>query len=64
MVADHFQDLMHLLASSTGTSVSNFAFDKTDKVSILIRNSLKNGFKKTTIEFSELLKDNLRKYLN
>jgi hypothetical protein len=31
---------------STGTSVSNFAFDKTDKVrSILIRNSLKNGFK-------------------
>ncbi|SEA29278.1 hypothetical protein SAMN05443667_103140 [Flavobacterium gillisiae] len=49
-------------ASSTGTSVSNFAFDKTDKVrSILIRNSLKNGFKKTTIEFSELLKDNLRK---
>jgi len=49
-------------ASSTATSVSNFAFDKTDKVrSILIRNSLKNGFKKTTIEFSELLKNNLKK---
>ncbi len=51
-------------ASSTATSVSNFAFDKTDKVrSILIQNSLKNGFKKTTIEFSELLKNNLRKAL-
>ncbi len=49
-------------ASSTASSVSNFAFDKTDKVrSILIRNSLKNGFKKTTIAFSELLKTNLRK---
>ena len=49
-------------ASSTGTSVSNFAFDKTDKVrSILIKNSLKNGFKNATIEFSELLKSNLRK---
>ena len=49
-------------SSSTATSVSNFAFDKTDKVrSILIRNSLKNGFKKATIEFSELLKNNLRK---
>jgi hypothetical protein len=49
-------------ASSTASSVSNFAFDKTDKVrSILIRNSLKNGFKNTTIDFSELLKDNLRK---
>lgn len=49
-------------ASSTATSVSNFAFDKTDKVrSILIRNSLKNGLKNATIEFSELLKNNLRK---
>ncbi len=49
-------------ASSTATSVSNFAFDKTDKVrSILIQNSLKKGFKNTTIEFSELLKTNLRK---
>jgi hypothetical protein len=49
-------------ASSTGTSVSNFAFDKTDKTrSILIKNSLKNGFKIATISFSELLKNNLRK---
>ncbi|RPD97725.1 hypothetical protein EGM88_08000 [Aureibaculum marinum] len=49
-------------ASSTATSVSNFAFDKTDKVrSILIKNSLKNGFKNATIQFSELLKNNLRK---
>ena len=49
-------------SSSTATSVSNFAFDKTDKVrSILIRNSLKNGFKNATIEFSELLKSNLKK---
>ena len=49
-------------ASSTATSVSNFAFDKTDKVrSILIKNSLKNGFKNATSEFSELLKNNLKK---
>ncbi|SDW39565.1 hypothetical protein SAMN05444411_101635 [Lutibacter oricola] len=49
-------------ASSTATSVSNFAFDKTDKVrSILIKNSLKNGFKDATIQFSELLKNNLKK---
>ena len=49
-------------ASSTATSVSNFAFDKTDKVrSILIKNSLKNGFKKATNDFSELLKNNLKK---
>lgn len=48
-------------ASSTATSVSNFAFDKTDKArSILIKNSLKNGFKNSAIEFSELLKTNLR----
>jgi hypothetical protein len=65
MVADHFQDRCIHFASSTGTSVSNFAFDKTDKVrSILIRNSLKNGLKNATIEFSELLKDNLRRFLN
>jgi len=51
-------------ASSTATSVSNFAFDKTDKArTILIQNSLKKGFKKTTIEFSESLKNNLRKAL-
>jgi hypothetical protein len=49
-------------ASSTATSVSNFAFDKTDKArSILIQNSLKNGFKDTSIAFSKLLKNNLRK---
>ncbi len=49
-------------ASSTATSVSNFAFDKTDKVrSILISNSLKYGFKKATLELAELLKNNLRK---
>lgn len=49
-------------ASSTATSVSNFAFDKTDKVrSILIKDSLRNGFKNSTIKFSELLKNNLKK---
>ncbi len=49
-------------ASSTATSVSNFAYDKTDKVrSILIKDSLKNGFQKTAIEFSESLKNNLKK---
>jgi hypothetical protein len=54
MAADHPR---LYFASSTASSVSNFAFDKTDKVrSILIRSSLKNGFKSTTIEFSELLK--------
>ncbi|MFD1294380.1 hypothetical protein ACFQ5N_11085 [Lutibacter holmesii] len=52
-------------ASSTATSVSNFAFDKTDKArSILIKNSLKNGFENSTIEFSELLKNNLKKTFN
>lgn len=51
-------------ASSTATSISNFAFDKSDKVRrILIQNSLKKGFKETTIAFSELLKNNLRKAL-
>ena len=49
-------------ASSTATSVSNFAFDRTDKArAILIQNSLKKTFKDTSIEFSELLKNNLRK---
>lgn len=51
-------------ASSTATSISNFAFDKSDKVRrILIQNSIKNGFRKTTSDFSELLKNNLRKAL-
>ncbi len=51
-------------SSSTASSVSNFAFDKTDKMRrLLIQNSLKKGFKNTTIAFSELLKNNLRKIL-
>jgi len=51
-------------ASSTATSISNFAFDKTDKVRrILIHDSLKKGFLSTTLAFSELLKSNLRKVL-
>jgi hypothetical protein len=59
-----FQDDAFTFASSTASSVSNFAY-KTDKVrDILIRNSLKNGFKNTTIDFSELLKATLEKYLN
>ncbi|AUP79519.1 hypothetical protein [Flavivirga eckloniae] len=52
-------------ASSTATSVSNFAFDKTDKArSLLIQNSLKKGFNETTTEFSVSLKNSLRKILN
>ncbi|CDF79092.1 pyridoxal dependent decarboxylase [Formosa agariphila KMM 3901] len=48
-------------ASSTATSVSNFAFDKAAKVrSILIKDSLKNGFKDTTIAYAESLKNNLK----
>jgi hypothetical protein len=51
-------------ASSTATSISNFAFDKTDKArTILIQKSLKNGFENSSEEFSELLKNNLRKAL-
>jgi hypothetical protein len=54
----------YTFASSTATSVSNYAFDKTDKVrTILIQNSLKKGLKNATNEFSELLKNNLRKTL-
>ncbi|MDP5106025.1 MAG: hypothetical protein NWQ31_07630 [Polaribacter sp.] len=49
-------------ASSTATSVSNFAFDKSDKArSILIKESLKNGFKNTAIDFSESLKNSIKK---
>jgi hypothetical protein len=63
MVADHSLDLKFFTLLST-SSVSNFAFDKTDKVrSILIRSSLKNGFR-TTIEFSELLKIASERFLN
>ncbi|MDW5289637.1 hypothetical protein [Formosa sp. PL04] len=48
-------------ASSTATSVSNFAFDKAGKVrSILIKDSLRNGFKDTTMAYSESLKNNLK----
>ncbi|SDS01888.1 hypothetical protein SAMN05216503_1712 [Polaribacter sp. KT25b] len=48
-------------ASSTATSVSNFAFDKSDKTrSILIKESLKNGFKNTAIDFSESLKNSIK----
>jgi len=51
-------------ASSTATSVSNYAFDKTDKArTILIQKSLNKGFKDSSIEFAELLKNNLRKAL-
>ncbi|APY12106.1 hypothetical protein BWZ22_13080 [Seonamhaeicola sp. S2-3] len=51
-------------ASSTATSISNFAYDRTDKArTILIQKSLKNGFEKSSIEFTELLKSNLRKAL-
>ena len=54
----------YTFASSTATSVSNYAFDKTDKArSILIQNSLKKGLKNATIDFSELLKNNLRRAL-
>ena len=48
-------------ASSTATSVSNFAFDKTDRArAILIQNSLSKGFKNTSLEFAEVLSNNLR----
>jgi hypothetical protein len=48
-------------ASSTATSVSNFAFDKTDKArSILIKNSLEYSSKSVGIEFSESLKYKLK----
>ncbi|MFB9052285.1 hypothetical protein ACFFVB_04265 [Formosa undariae] len=48
-------------ASSTATSVSNYAFDKAAKVrSILIKDSLKNGFKDTTMSYAESLKNNLK----
>lgn len=51
-------------ASSTATSISNFAYDKTDKArTILIQKSLKNGFQNSSNEFSESLKTNLRNAL-
>ncbi len=51
-------------ASSTATSVSNFAFDKTEIVrAILIKRNIAKGLKEATSGFSELLKNNLRKAL-
>ena len=52
-------------ASSTATSVSNFAFDKAEKArTILINRSLSNTINNATHEYSELLKSNLRKALS
>lgn len=51
-------------ASSTATSVSNYAFDKAEKArSILINKSLFSTIEKATNKYSELLKSNLRKAL-
>ena len=48
-------------ASSTATSVSNYAFDKAEKSrSILINKSLLDTFEIATNKYSELLKSNLR----
>ncbi|MCD6177194.1 MAG: hypothetical protein J7K29_05110 [Candidatus Cloacimonetes bacterium] len=52
-------------ASSTATSVSNYAFDKAEKArTILINRSLSNTIEKATHEYSELLKSNLRSALS
>ena len=52
-------------ASSTATSVSNYAFDKAEKArSILINRSLSNTIENATNEYSELLKSNLRNALS
>ncbi len=52
-------------ASSTATSVSNFAFDKAEKArTILINRSLSNTIENATHEYSELLKSNLRSALS
>ena len=51
-------------ASSTATSVSNFAFDKAEKArSILINKSLFDTIEEATNKYSELLKSNLRNAL-
>ena len=51
-------------ASSTATSVSNYAFDKAEKArSILINKSLFDTIEKATNKYSELLKSNLRNAL-
>ncbi len=52
-------------ASSTATSVSNYAFDKAEKArTILINRSLSNTIENATHEYSELLKSNLRSALD
>ena len=52
-------------ASSTATSVSNYAFDKAEKArTILINRSLSNTIENATHEYSELLKSNLRSALS
>ncbi len=54
----------YTFASSTATSVSNFAFDKTEIVrAILIKRNIAKGLNEATSGFSELLKNNLRKAL-
>jgi len=51
-------------ASSTATSVSNYAFDKAEKArTILINRGLSNTIENATHEYSELLKSNLRNAL-
>ncbi|MCK5677095.1 MAG: hypothetical protein KAH72_01275, partial [Flavobacteriaceae bacterium] len=51
-------------ASSTATSVSNYAFGKTEKERAnLIKKSLLNGKKKASSDFSELLKSDLKDVL-
>ena len=52
-------------ASSTATSVSNYAFNKTENSRInLINKSLLKGKKKAAFDFSELLKSDLKNVLN
>ena len=52
-------------ASSTATSVSNYAFNKTENARInLINKSLIKGKKKAAFDFSELLKSDLINVLN
>jgi hypothetical protein len=49
-------------ASSTATSVSNYAFDKTERArTLLIKRSILNGLTTATEDFSKMLKKNLRK---
>ena len=51
-------------ASSTATSISNYAFNKTEKArAILINKSLLEGKEKAAANFSEILKSDLREIL-